>query len=128
MIDVSLVDLIKYIVIICSLIGGSFFIITGSLGIVRFPDTYSRMHASGKCDTLGISLVLFGVIVYQGLDFVTVKLILILLFVFFTGPVAVNAIIHASFYSGNKMWTTEGWVEWSREEWMKERAEKERER
>jgi multicomponent Na+:H+ antiporter subunit G len=110
-----MIEIIKSVIVVIFLIVGSLFMITGSLGIVRFPDTYSRMHASGKCDTLGISLILVGLIIYQGLDFVTVKLILILLFVFFTGPVAVNSIIRASFKSGNKMWTVKGWVQWSKE-------------
>jgi len=109
------IEAIKLAITVAFLLAGSFFLVTGSLGIVRFPDTYSRMHAAGKCDTLGVSLMLIGFIIYQGLDLVSVKLILIILFVFFTGPVAVNAIIRAAINSGHKMWTVEGWKEWKKE-------------
>ncbi len=110
-----MIEAVKLAITIVLLLAGSFFLIAGSLGIVRFPDTYSRMHAAGKCDTLGLSLMLAGFVIYQGLDLVSIKLILIILFVFFTGPVAVNAIIRAAINSGHKMWTVEGWKEWKKE-------------
>ena len=108
-------EMAKLIIVTLFLAAGSFFLITGALGIVRFPDTYSRMHAAGKCDTLGLSLMLIGFIIYQGIDLISVKLLMIVLFVFFTGPVAVNAIIRAALTTGHKMWTVEGWKEWRKE-------------
>lgn len=110
-----MIEIAKMVVVTILLSLGSFFLITGALGIVRFPDTYSRMHAAGKCDTLGLSLMLIGFIIYQGADLISVKLLMIVLFVFFTGPVAVNAIIRAALTTGHKMWTVEGWREWKKE-------------
>ena len=46
--------------------GGVFFMLTGAIGLIRFPDFYTRMHAAGKCDTLGSLLVLTGLAWYGG--------------------------------------------------------------
>ena len=45
---------------------GVFFLMMGAIGLVRFPDFYARMHAAGKCDTLGALLVLVGLAMYHG--------------------------------------------------------------
>ncbi len=45
---------------------GCFFIIVTSIGIVRFPDFYSRLHPAGKTDTVGQALVLIGLMIYEG--------------------------------------------------------------
>lgn len=41
---------------------GVFFFIAGTVGLIRFPDAYSRLHAITKADTLGLGLVIFGLI------------------------------------------------------------------
>ena len=46
------------------LVSGCFLIVVASIGIVRFPDFYSRMHPAGKTDTLGQGLALIGLMVY----------------------------------------------------------------
>ena len=67
-----------------TLIGaGSIFILIGALGLVRLPDFYTRMHAAGVTDTLGAELLLLGMMLQAGLSLVTLKLILISLFIFF---------------------------------------------
>ena len=45
---------------------GIFFLAAGAVGLIRFPDFYTRMHASGKCDTLGVLLVLIGIACHEG--------------------------------------------------------------
>lgn len=42
------------------LIGGAFFFFAGTLGLLRFPDVYSRLHALAKADNLGLGCVLAG--------------------------------------------------------------------
>ena len=61
---------------------GVFFLLVGAIGLLRFPDFYTRMHAAGKCDTLGSLLVLLGLALYQGVDLASLKILLIGLFIF----------------------------------------------
>ena len=64
--------------------GGVFFMLTGAIGLIRFPDFYTRMHAAGKCDTLGSLLVLTGLAWYGGFVLASVKLLIVALFIFVT--------------------------------------------
>ena len=56
---------------------GSLSIIVGLLGVYRMPDFYTRLHAASVIDTLGTILILFGLILYAGLNIVSIKLLLI---------------------------------------------------
>ncbi len=82
------------------LAGGAFFIFTGSLGVLRLPDVYARMHAAGMIDTLGATLTLAGMAVQGGWSLVTVKLFLICIFLFFTSPTATYAVANAALSQG----------------------------
>jgi len=86
------------------LIGGAFFMITGALGLLRLPDFYTRLHATGKCDTLGEVLIIVGCMVYQGWSFITIKLFFLMLFIFLANPVATHAIMKAAYNTGVKPW------------------------
>ena len=82
------------------LMSGSFFILTGGVGLVRLPDVYSRMHAAGMTDTLGAGLFIAGLAVQGGFTLVTVKLIIILIFILFTSPTATYALANAVWSGG----------------------------
>lgn len=86
------------------LVLGCFFAITGGIGILRMPDFYSRLHPSGKGDTLAQTLILGGLMVHAGLSLVSVKLLLIILFLFITAPTATHAVAKAAHLSGIKPW------------------------
>ena len=77
---------------------GSFLCLTGGLGILRFPDFYTRMHAVGVTDTLATAMILIGLILHN-LDFlVDVKLMIILLMTVFLSPTASHALANAARY------------------------------
>ncbi len=84
---------------------GIFFLLTGALGLIRFPDFYSRMHAAGKCDTLGSLLILTGLATYQGFDLAAVKLLVVAVFIFITSPTATHAIARAAHRNQIPVWT-----------------------
>ena len=63
------------------LAGGSFFCVTGAIGLLRLPDFYTRLHGAGIIDTLGAGLILIGLMTQAGFSLVTVKLLFILFFV-----------------------------------------------
>ena len=90
------------------LLGGSFFLLTGALGMVRLPDVFTRMHAAGMTDTMGAGMILVGLAVSNGADFVTVRLLRILGFLWFTSPIATHAVAKAALSGGLSPYTLEG--------------------
>jgi multicomponent Na+:H+ antiporter subunit G len=81
---------------------GAFFLLVGSVGIVRLPDFFTRTHATGKSDTLGIMLVLGGLAVYEGMTLNSLKLFLAILFVALANPIGSHALARAALRFGLK--------------------------
>ena len=77
----------------------------GALGLLRFPDFYSRLHAAGITDTLGAWLLIAGMMFQAGFSQVTIKLALIAIFLFFTSPTSTHALARAALHAGVKPWT-----------------------
>jgi multicomponent Na+:H+ antiporter subunit G len=71
---------------------GSFFLLIGTLGLIRLPNVFSRMHATTNSDTLGLGLVLLGLIVTQGFVLASLKIILIVVFLWLANPTAAHFI------------------------------------
>ncbi len=90
------------------LVGGCFFILTGSIGLLRMPDFFSRTHPAGMIETLGASLIIGGLILQSGFNQVTIKLVLILVLLFLTSPTATHALAQAALASGLKPWRRQG--------------------
>jgi len=93
-------DLIIDIVSGVLLFGGSVFLVIGAIGLIRMPDVFTRMHAASVSDTLGVGLLVLGMIVQAGFTLVTVKLLIILAIFFFTGPLATHAMARAALAVG----------------------------
>lgn len=90
--------------------GGAFFSVTGGVGILRFPDFYSRLHPAGKCDTLGQFLLLTGLCFLvaweqQGQWLVAGRLGLCTLLLLITAPTATYAMARAAWLDGLEPWT-----------------------
>ena len=84
---------------------GVFFLLTGTIGYVRLPDFYSRMHATGKADTLGALLSLLGAACVVGWSLLALKFVVIALFIFIANPTATHAVARAGLLSGVVPWT-----------------------
>ena len=91
-----LLDIVSWVL----LVAGSIFCMIGGLGLIRLPDVYARMHGAGITDTLGAGLILAGLMVQGGFSQVTVKLILILIFLLFTSPTSTYALANAAYHRG----------------------------
>ena len=76
---------------LCLLLG-SFLCLSGGVGIIRFPDFYTRMHAVGVTDTLAAAMILIGLMLQNPEVLVLLKLLLILLMTIFISPVASHAL------------------------------------
>ena len=75
-------------------------LLIGSLGLLRLPDVYCRIHAVGMIDTAGASFIILGMIIHEGFTLVSVKLVLIGVFLFFTSPIATHAVAQVAYKSG----------------------------
>lgn len=92
---------------------GLFFFLAGAIGIIRFPDFYSRLHPAGMIDSMGLLLSMSGLALFTlfdgGLCLASVlnslKIALIVVFVYITSPTATHAIIDAGMRAGLKPWT-----------------------
>jgi multicomponent Na+:H+ antiporter subunit G len=97
------------------LLAGSFFALTGAVGIVRLPDFYSRLHPAGKSDSLAQTLILTGLLlqIFSNEAFAAfgylggIKLALISVFLLLTTPTATHAIAKAAYVSGLQPWSAE---------------------
>jgi multicomponent Na+:H+ antiporter subunit G len=86
---------------------GVFLFASGTLGLLRLPDFYCRMHATGKCDTLGALLALTGMAIYNGFNLVSLKIIFIVIFIFLANPTATHAIGRAALVNKVQPWRKE---------------------
>lgn len=93
-----IVELLSWI---CIVFGGLLGI-TGGIGMHRFPDVFSRLHAVGTTDTLCAALFLTGLALQAGLTLASFKLLLVFVFLLFTSPAASHALVNAASLGGLK--------------------------
>jgi len=98
------------IAIIFFLVTGLFFFTIGVIGVLRFPDFYSRLHAAGKSDSLAAVLIIIAAALYQLQDFsfgsilVAIKIMLIAVFIYVASPTATHAITKTALVIGVVPW------------------------
>jgi len=99
------------IIVAALLIFGLFLFLGGAVGIIRMPDFYSRLHPAGKLDTLGTLAMVMGLALYNvhhisiGSILVSIKMFLIVFFVFLASPTATHTIVDAGMRAGLRHWT-----------------------
>jgi multicomponent Na+:H+ antiporter subunit G len=96
-------------IVILLLLAGVFVTLAGAIGLLRFPDFYTRLHATGKCDTLGSGLILGGLMAfhfahYGSTPLVPIKILILVIFVFVANPTATHAIVKAAYRTGVRPW------------------------
>ena len=90
---------------------GLFFFLGSGIGLIRFPDFYSRMHSAGKGDTLSSVLLLTGLALYNlhhlstDTVLVSLKIMFIGVFIFIASPTATHAIMDAGYEAEVRPWT-----------------------
>lgn len=89
-------------------LAGLFFVLSAVIGVLRLPDFYTRLHALGKCDTLGVGLLVAGLALRYGTGHDTLKMLLIPVFVALANPVATHALGRAAMRSGLTPWMPRG--------------------
>jgi multicomponent Na+:H+ antiporter subunit G len=91
-----LLDVLSWI----CLVGGGFFCIAGGVGVLRLPDFFSRLHASGVIDTLGAGLILLGLLLQTDSFAVAIRLVLIFVLLLMTVPTATHALAKSALHGG----------------------------
>ncbi len=86
---------------ICLVLGGLLGIV-GGIGMHRFPDFYTRLHAASTTDTLCAALLLLGLGLQAGITLASFKLFLIFAFIFMTSPAASHSLANAAMIGGLK--------------------------
>jgi multicomponent Na+:H+ antiporter subunit G len=99
--------LIKDVLTILFIVSGFFFFTTATLGLLRLPDFFARLHATGKGDTLAVFLSLLGLALYHGFSLTGIKIVFIAVFMFLAQPTATHAISRAAFRCGVQPWSLE---------------------
>jgi len=108
----TVLDVLSWVAIV----GGLFFMLVGTLGVLRLPDVYTRLHGAGMTDTMGAGLLLLGMALQTIVDMmhgetaywlVLVRLVLIYAFLLFTSPIATHALARAGLAGGVEPWTNE---------------------
>jgi multicomponent Na+:H+ antiporter subunit G len=82
------------------LLTGAAFIVIGGIGILRLPEFYSRIHAAGVTEVLGMILVLCGIALEFGATLDALKVLAVLAFLLLTGPTSAYALANAAWLSG----------------------------
>jgi multicomponent Na+:H+ antiporter subunit G len=94
---------------------GSIFSIIGSIGLIRFPDVYTRSHAQTVVNVGGVVFILVGVMIDNFYSLIFTKALFLIIFIYFTSPVGTHAITKAAYLSGVKPMS-------KKDEWKKYRS------
>lgn len=86
------------------LLAGALFFLAGTLGLLRFPDVYTRLHALTKADNVGLGLIVLGLALQSGSWLVAGKLILIWLLVLLAGASVSHLIARGARHRGIREW------------------------
>lgn len=87
-----------------ALISGATFVLVSAIGLVRLPDLFMRLHATTKTTSLGLTLILIGVLFAFPAWNIFLKGLLIIAFIFLTTPLGVHMISKAGYLLGIKKW------------------------
>lgn len=96
-----LLDLVSW----AAILAGSMFVLVGTLGLLRLPDVYCRLHGAGMTDTMGAGLLVAGMLLQAPDWLVAAKLVLILVFLAFTSPITSHALARAALHGGVVPWS-----------------------
>lgn len=83
---------------------GSAFCLLGAVGMIRMPDLFTRLQAATKTGTLGVGCIMVGVAVHFGDLGISVRALLVVVFLFLTAPIAAHVIARAAYFVAVPLW------------------------
>jgi multicomponent Na+:H+ antiporter subunit G len=96
MTEAAAVGPVRAVVVTALVVVGTFFLFVGTVGLLRLPDVYNRMHATSKAATLGASSILFAGFVYFGPGGEGLTSLVGILFLFLTAPTGAHVTSRAA--------------------------------
>jgi len=101
--DVSLRELLACLF----MFAGAIFFIGSAIGMLRLPDFYCRIHASGNSETLGCILSFIGLMILEGPTLTAAKIGFVFLFVVLANPIGSHILSKAAYKTGHPVWTVD---------------------
>ena len=92
------------ILTIILLLAGALFFLAGTLGLLRFPDVYTRLHALTKADNVGLGLIVIGLMLQADSWLVAGKLLFIWILILLAGAVVAHLVAWTAQKRGIKPW------------------------
>lgn len=92
----------QFIVAACFITAGVFVFAAATMGVFRFKYVLNRMHIAAQCDTMGALLCLVGVMILTGFTFTTLKLLLVIAFIWAASPLTSHLIAKAEYVSQDR--------------------------
>lgn len=89
------------IIVIVLAVAGLTFLTISVLGLYKFPDFFTRLHAQGVGDTLGALLLILAMVVAAGLKLISIKIFLLFLIIMLTNPLGTNLIMIAAIHNSD---------------------------
>lgn len=87
------------------ILAGALFMLVAALGVLRLPDLLTRMHATTKAATLGVTLIMLAVALHFAEESVVARAFGVILFIMMTAPVAAHVIGRAAYFVGTELWS-----------------------
>ena len=83
---------------------GTLFFLVGSIGLLRMPDVFTRMHAAGITDTIGAAAIILGLMLVAGWSTILIKRLLVLIFLMLLNPTACHSLARATVHGVRSPW------------------------
>ena len=96
---------IREIIAALFVLSGSVFFVGSAIGMLRLPDFYTRIHASGNSETLGCMLSFIGLMIYEGPTITALKMAIVFTIVFLANPIGSHILGKAAYKSGHRVLT-----------------------
>jgi multicomponent Na+:H+ antiporter subunit G len=97
--------MISNLVVTVFVLAGAFFSLLAAIGVIRFPDVYTRMHAATKAPAFGILLFLIAAVFFFADLYTTAISLMIVVFIFLTAPVASHIISRVAHLLNTEIWS-----------------------
>jgi monovalent cation/proton antiporter MnhG/PhaG subunit len=98
-------NIMRELAIVVLLLIGVLFFLAGTVGLLRLPDCYARIHAVSKCDTVGAGAILLALALLVGPDPNALKIVVLLALVLLSSPTSGHALARAAHLTGLEPWT-----------------------
>lgn len=93
---------IRYAISALLLLAGLFFMVVSVKGVIKFPDFFSRLHAIGLGQSLGMGFCCLGLFIYQGVNITGLKILMVLFVSMIAGPIGTHIVDRVAFREGLK--------------------------